>query len=137
MPIIHHILSRISSLGKTELWTSSQFLNYKPFTDPFPLISEKSAPKGDKTHEFLHEFDDPLPLQQVCGLKKEAEQSVPKHQLRLARQSAGKALASVEQDAGVKTCEIGRGDGKGRKAADAVGVHGPTITNGSGQSSFG
>jgi hypothetical protein len=77
MPIIHHILSRISSLGKIELWSSSQCLNVEPPTDTFPQISEKSVPGVDKTHELLHEFDDPLPLQQFCGLQKEAEQSVP------------------------------------------------------------
>lgn len=57
--------------------------------------------------------------------------------MRLAWIAGGKAPASVEQDAGVKSCEVGRGDSKGRKAADVVDVHGPTVTNGSGQSSFG
>ncbi len=78
MPIIHHILSRISSLGKIELWTSSQCLNVEPPTDTFPQTSEKSVPGVDKTHELLNEFDNPLPVQQSCGLKKEAEKSVPK-----------------------------------------------------------
>lgn len=76
MPIIHHILSCKSSLGIIELWTSGQFLNFEPSTDTFFIISEHRVLRVDKTYELLHEFDDPRPIQQFCGLEKEAEQPV-------------------------------------------------------------